>query len=218
LSLSGPAADTTQWTAGNGAAWLTLTTTSGTGSGTVRWQRSAVGLGLGINVDTITVITSAGERGTLVDSLVIIPVPLTVNAPSRAGSAVSGTIITLPDSVLLTLRGVGNADATWAATHGGGTWLTLTTASGTGDGTVRWVRDPAGLRSDVAIVIDTLTLTAPLVAEECAAAELLGTSCLDDVQRRYLDLSGNADAVYNLGDLVALLRRAGAPVSEEDRP
>jgi hypothetical protein len=232
LTLTGGAADTTQWTATNGAAsWLTLTTTSGTGSGTVRWQRSAVGLGLGISVDTITVITSAGERAVLVDSLEIIPAPLTVSAPSRTGSAVSGAVISQADSALLTFRGVGNTDVTWTATHGDGTWLTLTTASGTGDGTVRWVRDPSGLRpgvyvdtvlvttsrNDSALVVDTLTLTAPLVAEDCAAAELLGTNCLDDVQRRYLDLTGNADAVYNLGDLVALLRRAGAAVSEDRR-
>jgi hypothetical protein len=233
VELTGAVADTTQWTAAHGGSpWLTLTTAAGTGPGTVRWQRSATGLPLGRFVDTITVATSSARTAMLIDTVEIIPPPLTLSASSRRGTATAGSIGTEADSIRLTLRGVGNTVATWTATHGGGSWLALTAAAGTGDGTVRWTRDPAGLRpgfyvdtvtmttsrNDVGVVVDTLTLTAPTVVVDCAARELLGTACLNDVRRRYLDLDGNADGTYNLGDLIAQLQRSAAAVAGGRRP
>ena len=233
VSLTGLGADTTQWTASHGAAgWLALTTPSGTASGMVRWARNATGLATGTYVDTIRVTTSQGEMGEIHDTLEVIPAPLAVASQSRRGAADAGSIATVQDSVALVLRGVGNTTATWNATHGSGSWLTFTAGNGTGSGTVRWTRSPAGLRpgtyvdtvrvvtsrADTAAVIDTLVLTAPAVATNCAATELLTPGCLSDVQKRYLDLEGNVDGTYNLGDLVALLQRTAGILASERRP
>ena len=58
-------------------------------------------------------------------------------------------------------------------------------------------------------VIDTLRMAAPPVNTDLAAAELFGREVLSDLEKRYLDLDGNQDGVYNLGDFIALLDRLG---------
>jgi hypothetical protein len=134
--------------------------------------------------------------------------------------------------VTLTIQGPDAGTVTWSATHGAGAWLTLTTASGTGSGMVRWTRDPAGLapgtyrdtirvvtsRADTAVVVDAFVLAAPAVTADCAATDLFAPGCLTDLQRRYLDIAGNADGTYNLGDLVALRKRTAAARTAERRP
>jgi hypothetical protein len=151
---------------------------------------------------------------------------------SRRDTAEAGSLTPVPDSVVVTLQGPGSTTATWTATHGGGAWLTLTAATGTGSGMARWTRSPAGLLpgayvdtirvatslGDTAVVIDTFVLLAPAVTAGCAAEDLLVPGCLTDVQRRYLDLAGNADGTYNLGDLVALRQRTAQLNVTERRP
>jgi photosystem II stability/assembly factor-like uncharacterized protein len=231
--LSGFGADTTRWTATHGAAaWLTLTTATGTGSGTVRWSRNTAALAAGTHVDTIRVTTSQGGLGELVDTVEILPLPLVLETASRRDTAEAGSLTPVPDSVAVTLQGPGSTTATWTATHGAGAWLTLTAAAGTGSGMARWTRSPAGLLpgtyvdtirvttslADTAVVIDTFVLLAPAVTATCAAEDLLVPGCLTDTQRRYLDLTGNADGTYNLGDLVALRKRAAQLNVTERRP
>jgi len=85
---------------------------------------------------------------------------LAVSPLGRRASVPSGSIAIAPDSAQVTLQGTGASAATWSVTHSGqATWVTLTSASGTGSGKLRWTRDPAGL-SDGSY-IDTLTVTAP---------------------------------------------------------
>jgi hypothetical protein len=231
--LSGFGADTTRWTATHGAAaWLTLTTASGTGPGLVRWSRNTAALAVGAHVDTIRVTTSQGGLARLVDSVVILPVPLVLGTASRRDTADAGSVTPVPDSVAVTLQGPGSATATWTATHGAGAWLTLTAAAGTGSGIARWTRNPTGLLpgtyvdtirvatslADTAVVIDTFVLLAPAVTASCAADDLLAPGCLTDDERRYLDLTGNADGTYNLGDLVALRKRTAQLNATERRP
>jgi hypothetical protein len=231
--LSGWGADTTRWTASHGAAaWLAFTTAGGTGSGTVRWTRTTTSLAAGTYVDTIRVTTSQGGLAQLVDRVEILPIPLVLETASRRDTAESGSVTAVPDSVAVTLRGPGSATATWTATHGAGAWLTLTTAAGTGSGVARWTRNPTGLvpgayvdtirvatsLADTAVVIDTFVLLAPAVTASCAADDLLAPGCLTDDERRYLDLTGNADGTYNLGDLVVLRKRTAQINATERRP
>jgi hypothetical protein len=231
--LSGFGADTTRWTATHGAAaWLTLTTATGTGPGTVRWTRTTASLTAGTYVDTIRVTTSQGGLAQLVDTVAILPIPLVLETTSRRDTAESGSVTAVPDSVAVTLQGPGSTTATWTATHGAGAWLSLTTAAGTGSGVARWTRDPTGLLpgayvdtirvatslGDTAVVIDTFVLLPPAVTATCAADDLLAPGCLTDDERRYLDLTGNADGTYNLGDLVALRARTAQLNATRRRP
>src|SRR5690606_15918302 len=137
----------------------------------------------GVYVDTITV-TASGANGSparVIDTLVITapPVPLAIwVAPAsrcvevRQGSAAAG------GSATVTLTGDGASNASWTAAKKK-SWTTLTTASGTGNGTVSWTRNTSGLTPGVYVdtisvtasgangsparVIDTLVITAPPV-------------------------------------------------------
>jgi hypothetical protein len=221
LSLVGVDGDTTTWVASVTAApWLTLGTASGTGSGPVRWTRDPTGLTEGTYAASIVITPSNGSPSALPDTLLIVR-PLVLGSASRGAAGILGAAAPTPDSVTVRLRGIGNTTATWTATSGSASWLTLTTAGGTGDGMARWTLDASDLqpgsyrdtivvrtsRGDSAQVAVAFTVTAPAITTACAAQELLGTVCLDDTGRRYLDLVGNRDGTFNLGDFVALLQR-----------
>ena len=45
------------------------------------------------------------------------------------------------------------------------------------------------------------------MTRDCAANHIFGSSCLDSGQMRWLDLIGNRDGQYNLGDLLSFLAR-----------
>ncbi len=91
------------------------------------------------------------------------PVPpavltLAVSPAGRHASVASGSTTPVPDSTDVLLTGPGASAATWNVTHSGqATWVTLTAASGTGSGTIRWTRDPTGLPDGS--YVDTLTVT-----------------------------------------------------------
>jgi hypothetical protein len=230
--LSGADAGMTGWMATHGAGtWLTVSTSGGTSSGSVRWVRDPTGLAPGWYVDTITVSVpgAAGSPGLVFDSLVVWPA---LELPTaRIGAAISGGGSVL-DSAAFQVRGVGNTTATWTATHGGSPWLTLVAATGTGSGMLRWQLNPADLtpgayadsillstsRGDSAWMDVSLVASAPDVSAGCAVQHLLGTACLDDAQSRFLDLVGNRDGTYNLGDLLAHLARSGAGTGMGGRP
>ena len=163
VTLAGTNAATTAWIATNKRAWNTLTTANGTGSGTVRWSRNATGLAVGTYVDTITVTAPAaiGSPIMVFDTLRITPIPvpvtLAVNPLGRAVSVQQGNPAPV-DNATVTLAGTNAATTAWIATNKQA-WNTLTTANGTGSGTVRWSRNATGLA--VGTYVDTITVTAP---------------------------------------------------------
>ena len=64
------------------------------------------------------------------------------------------------DSVAVTFPGVAPAalaNVHWSVGHGGAPWVTLLTTSGSGDGVVRWSRDPSDL--GYGTWVDTITVT-----------------------------------------------------------
>lgn len=83
-------------------------------------------------------------------------VPLALAATSRVLSLREDSLRVAADSAAVVLGGAGAATTAWVATHGGGSWLTLTTASGTGSGTLRWSRDATLLSSGT--YVDTITV------------------------------------------------------------
>ncbi|HEY6060679.1 MAG TPA: putative Ig domain-containing protein [Gemmatimonadales bacterium] len=61
-------------------------------------------------------------------------------------------------------------------------------------------------------------VTIPTVSADAAAADLLGGAQLDLTQRRFLDLQGNRNGNFDLGDFRAFLRANGqlpAPAGKE---
>jgi hypothetical protein len=232
ISLPGLSGSRTAWTAAASKAnWLTVTTAAGTGSGLTRWKRNPAGLNAGVYVDTITINagTSVGSPGSIVDSLVILP-RLTLAAASRRDTLLSGSSGTSAVTRQLSIGGDPEGAVTWTVSHGAAAWLTLTTTSGRGNGPISWTRSAANLRDGIFVdtitvsagqarlqALDTLFVSAPVVASQCAADHIFGNACLDAAQLRWLDLAGNRDGQYNLGDLIAFLTRANAPAAFRPR-
>jgi hypothetical protein len=231
--LSGPGAATAPWTAGHGAAgWISFTTSGGTGTGVLSWNRDPSGLAAGTHVDTITVVTSGAfdSPWRLIDSLVVLP-RLAVAPDTLRSSAIAATLTPVPAQAQVLIRGAGAGATSWTATKDGAAWLALTTSAGVGSSVVRWNRMADTLRAgsytgsilitssrgDTARLTDLFTITAPEVGADCAADELMGTTCLDETRRRFLDLEGNRDGVYNLGDFLARLARGARSAGAEGK-
>ena len=127
-----------------------------------------------------------GVMGSLAchDSTSSSPGSLTLSAASRAVSLRVDSLRVTTDSVTVTVSGAGS----WAATHGGGTWLTLTTASGTGNGAVRWWRDATVLRTGFTYVdtvyVDTITVT--LQGTGGASASLVDSVTVRDAPLQFI--------------------------------
>jgi M6 family metalloprotease-like protein len=156
----------------------------------------------------------------------------------RSRSALLGDSTLQPDSVALQVFGAGASSADWTVTHlAGAGWNTVLTPSGQGSATIRWVSNPTGLALGTyvdtltilvpgtlardSLLVDSLVVYEPVVSVACASSTLLATgSCLGQVERHYLDLNGNRDGVYNLGDLLAWLDRKGMslPAALPGRP
>ncbi len=226
IQLSGTGASTTSWSAAaTRGEWITVTTPSGTRSGTVRWTGNPQGLLAGVYVDTI-VVTAAGAVGSpadVIDSLVVQVPAVVFNPASTRDTAISGTPGERPGSAQVVLAGGADSTSTWTVTHTGAARLTLLTMSGQGSQVVFWTRSAASLldrvyadtltvvtsNADTALIVDVFVVQAPAVTNACAADHILGGACLDMAQLRWLDLAGNNDGEFNVGDLVAFFARGG---------
>ncbi len=161
VTLSGTGSGSTAWSASaGGAVWVTPGIFAGTGSGSVEWSKDPTGLAAGTYVATITVtaVGATGSPAAIIDTLIVSPaLQMSVTPESRVDTASLGSTTTIPDSASVSFTGTGAATAPWSAVPGGGSWLTVTTPNGTGDGVVRWSRDPTGLA--VGVYVDTVTIT-----------------------------------------------------------
>ncbi len=218
----GPGAATQPWTAAHGAGtWLTVTTPNGAGNGVVRWTRDPTGLPLGTYVDTIAVTATGSMLNPVevIDSLVIgQALAMSLSSSSLVDTTVAGAQQPTSGTVSVLITGIGSGSTPWNATHGAGSWITVTLDFGTGDGAVVWSRDASQLVAG--IYIDTITVTAPgagvnaltvvdtlIVAQPFAlsdaADELFFGGVLSPLQVAFLEALGNDDGTYNLGDVLA---------------
>ncbi|MBK7595126.1 MAG: S8 family serine peptidase [Gemmatimonadetes bacterium] len=159
VTLTGDNAGGTAWTAAKRKSWTTLTTSSGTGTGTAAWTRSTAGLTAGTYVDTITVTVAGLAPQSVIDTLHItaapVPLALAVSPSSRNASAQVGTAAP-GDNAGVTLTGDNAGTTAWTVAKRK-SWTTLTTNSGTGNGTAAWTRSTAGLTAGT--YVDTITVT-----------------------------------------------------------
>lgn len=203
LKIEGAVANSTMWTATTGGAtWLNLTTVSGTGSSRVRWTVDPTGLAPATYMDTITA-TAAGASG----SPATIDITFTVNATillavdpgSRADTVEVGSTTVVIDSADVTLTGPLSGIQAWNATHTAAAWLTLTAASGTGSGKVRWSRDPTGLTAGT--YVDTIVVTStdaggsPAMIVDTLLVETALALALDPTSRADTTIAGGTTAI-----------------------
>jgi len=234
LQVVGSNAATDTWTVSHRAAatWLRILTSSGQGSATLRWERDPTGLGEGVYLDTLTVSLPGYATSTpfLVDSFLVQgPLAVAVVPGSVRDSFPSGTTAVRGAVASLLMNGFGADTAPWTMTHGSASWISLATPAGLGGGQLSWNRDPAGLAPGTYVdtlwvnvpgasgspwpIVDSTFVFEPGFTTACAADGLLvNGGCLGTVERNYLDLSGNHDGTYNLGDLLAYLDRKGLPL------
>lgn len=162
VTLTGTLASTTAWTATKTKAWTTLTAATGTGSGTIAWSRSTAALAIGTYVDTITVTAVGVAPVALFDTIKVVPVPVTVAvSPLSRNVAVPQSSIAPSDNATVTLGGTNGWSTAWTATRKK-SWTTLTSATGTGNGSIAWTRNVLGLAAGT--YVDTITVTAAGIA------------------------------------------------------
>lgn len=165
VSISHTGTDPLNWSASDGATWLTLSPASGTGNGTVTASVNVAGLAAGTHNATIT-IAAAGATNTPQT----IPVTLTVaatptptvaptiglGASSLSFTAVQGGVN--PGAQTVTINNTGTGTLNWSASDGA-TWLTLSPALGTGTGTVTASANVTGLAAGTYTTAVTITAT-----------------------------------------------------------
>ena len=138
ISVANTGAGTLAWTAGDNAAWLTLSPASGTNAGAVTASVTLTGLAAGTYSGTITVAATGATTKTIPVSLTVNPVPaatpvIGLSATSLAFTGTAGTAN--PANQSFTISNTGSGTLTWTAGDNAA-WLTLTPASGTNTGTV----------------------------------------------------------------------------------
>jgi subtilisin family serine protease len=227
IVLSGMGAAATTWTASNAKPWIALSVAAGTGTGDVRWSHNLTGLAAGTYIDTITVVApnAIGSPSLVIDTLIV-----TAQKGKRVGRT-TGTASGTDDGVALHLDSVYvdvAAETSWEATTGAA-WVTLLAGSRTGPGYLHWQRSLGGMSYGISqdsivvssgnarevelVVTETIVAGADQVAASVAASALFEPAALDELRRRMLDLLGNANGRYDVGDLLAYLDRTGYSLS-----
>jgi DNA-binding transcriptional regulator YdaS (Cro superfamily) len=164
LSISNTGSGTLTWTASDNASWLTLSPASGTGNGVVTLSAINGTLSAGTYSTTVT-ITAPGATSRTV------PVTFTLAAAAGAPPAASAlgaspaslsfaaTVgVANPAPQTLSISNTGSGTLTWTASDNA-SWLTLSPASGTGNGVVTLSAINGTLSAGT--YSTTVTITAP---------------------------------------------------------
>jgi hypothetical protein len=227
--LTGASSSLAAWTATSLKPWTTLTVAAGVGSGNLHWSHNLTGLAAGTYVDTITVVTpnALGSPSSVIDTLVVTPQKgKRTGRTTSAGNSINDGAAPRLDSAYVDVE-VGTS---WAAITSA-PWVTLVTGNGDGPGYLRWQRNldvvSYGISVDSIVVLrgsvedgdvelvvtETVMSGADQVPALVAASALFGTTELTALQRQMLDLLGNANGRYDVGDLLAYLDRTGHMLS-----
>ena len=230
VTMSGTGAPSATWNAISAKSWTTVTLSAGTGSGMVKWSRNPTGFAAGIYVDTITVIAPGAldSPRTVVDTMVVTPVPAKarVSKVVAHGSRVDQDLAARNDSVRVDVE----AGLPWAVATSA-PWIELSAGTGQGTRWLFWRRDFTGMdhgirqdslefstgvgndREVFLVVTETVVSGADAIAPDVAVAALFGNSSTSMLQLQMLDLLGNANGGYDVGDFLAYFDRTGAAPS-----
>jgi hypothetical protein len=206
ITTGGPTS-TTWWTAVNQSGsgqWLNVLTPAGTGSGVIRFRRDASHLAPGTYYDTLRISGPAASSDPLYyDTLVVAAgstAHLGLSVTARRDSNFAG--IGGSDSTLVRIAGSGASTAAWTATRKK-PWGFLDangsqpSASGTGNGVVRWSRvsattTPAGWYVD--------TITVKLTANPADSAVIFDSLLVVPPVQYTIPLRGHRDSIVAGGD------------------
>jgi hypothetical protein len=138
MTISNTGGGTLSWSASEAVSWLTLSPASGTGNGTV--TLSATTGTLTANTYSTMVTLSAGTGVTPVTvpvtfTVATAPVPPAIGASPTALSFTATQGGANPATQAMTISNTGGGTLSWSASEAV-SWLTLSPASGTGNGTV----------------------------------------------------------------------------------
>jgi hypothetical protein len=137
VSISNTGGGTLSWTASDNAAWLTLSPASGTGNGAVTVTVSTGSLTAGTYSAMVAVVATGAPT-------ITVPVTFTVStAPVPPAIGASPTSLSFgatqgganPATQTVTISNTGGGTLSWTASDNAA-WLTLSPASGTGNGAV----------------------------------------------------------------------------------
>lgn len=157
VSLSNQGGGTLTWTASDDMPWLTLSPASGTGNGAVTLTVNSSTLTAGSYSATVRLNATGASTVTLPVTLTVAtaPVPPAIGASptSLSFTAVQGAS---PAPKSLTISNTGGGTLTWTASENA-PWLTLSRASGTGNGTVTLTAATSSLTSGTYAATVTMT-------------------------------------------------------------
>ena len=147
LDVSNAGGGSLSWTATDDAPWLSVSPASGSGAGTLTVTPSISGLSAGTYTANVTV-TASGVAG----SPKVIPVTFTVAPPSPPVLSVTPATLAFsattgganPAAKTVSVANTGGGSLSWTASEAA-SWLSISPASGTGDGTVTVTPSIAGL-------------------------------------------------------------------------
>ena len=148
--LSGAGAESAPWTLATDAPWITVLTPTGTGRTDLQFRRDGSALAPGRHVArlTFTVTGAANSPVTLVDSLLVLPVPtIAVTARGPGTTIMAQGAVARPDSFFVQLSG-GNwgQSALFFGGLSGAQWLGLASPQrAPGSGWFRFTRAPRDL-------------------------------------------------------------------------
>ena len=145
LTISNAGGGTLSWSANDSTTWLSLSPASGTGTGTVTVSVTTGTFAAGSYSGTV-MLSATGA------SAVIVPVTFTVTTaplPPAIGASPSSFSFTAqaganPTAQTLTISNTGTGTLSWNASDNA-TWLTMSPASGTGNGPVTLTVNSANL-------------------------------------------------------------------------
>ncbi len=148
------------WTASDNAGWLAVSPTSGTGNGTVTITPILGSLGVGTHTGTITLSAPGAQPVTIpvTFSVTPAPVPPAIGVSSTSLSFTAQQNGSNPAPQLLNIRNTGSGTLSWTASDNAA-WLTLSSTTGTGNGTVTITPVLGSL--GVGTHTGTITLSAP---------------------------------------------------------
>jgi len=136
VTISNTGGGTLSWTASNNAAWLTLSPASGTGNGAVTLTATTGTLTTGSYSGTVTMSATGASSVTVPVTFTVTTAPL----PPAIGASPTSLSFTAqaganPAAQTLTISNTGGGTLSWSASNNAA-WLTLSPASGTGNGAV----------------------------------------------------------------------------------
>jgi BACON domain-containing protein len=137
LSISNTGGGTLSWTTSDNAAWLTLSPASGTGNGAVTLSVTTGTLTVGSYSATVTMSAPGASSVTVPVTFTVAtaPVPPAIGASPTSLSFTATQGGANPATQTLSISNTGGGTLSWT-TSDNAAWLTLSPASGTGNGVV----------------------------------------------------------------------------------